>query len=284
MSQVAIGKTSTGLRQPVQVDPSGALILSNGSSAVSPTNGVPIVDAYAAPVVAAWSSATAVNTALQVNTQGMDTVIVTLVTGGLHSGGSVAFEVYDGAAWIPVRSASVSDYTTTSTTSLSANMTKGYQIPVAGFPSYRSRLTAAPTSGILTITTVVSSAPDTSIVTVGNDPAQIPNQYSYSCPATVTAQGVKSTAGTVSHMVLTNTAASMRFVRLYNAAPGNVTVASTAANYVIGLQANQTLDVSCGYGGLYFSTAITLAVSGAKGLADATAVTAGDVMISLAYV
>lgn len=108
--------------------------------------------------------------------------------------------------------------------------------------------------------------------------------YAYSCPATVAAQTVKASFGTVSHMVLTNTAASMRFVRLYDALAANVTVASTAANYVIGLQANQTLDVSCGTSGINFSTGITLAVSGAKGLADATAVTAGDVMISLAYV
>jgi len=53
---------------------------------------------------------------------------------------------------------------------------------------------------------------------------------------------------------------------------------------VIGLQANQTLNVACGNNGINFSTAITLAVSGAKGLADATAISAGDVLISLKYV
>jgi len=118
----------------------------------------------------------------------------------------------------------------------------------------------------------------------GSITATAENLYAYSCPATVTAQAVKAFGGTISHLVLTNTAASLRYVRLYNAPAANVTVASTNASYVIGLQANQTLDVSCGNSGINFSTAITLAVSGAKGLADATAVTAGDVMISLAYV
>jgi hypothetical protein len=136
----------------------------------SGTTPVSILDAYQGAVTAGWSSATPVNSVSQVNTQGYDTVIVTLVTGGSHSGGSVAFEVYDGAAWIPVKSPSVSDYSTTQTTTLTANMSKGYQIPVAGFPAYRSRLVSAPTSGTLTITTIVSSAPDTSIVTVGLDP------------------------------------------------------------------------------------------------------------------
>lgn len=144
-------------------------ILVNGGL-VTATNGLPIVDAYSAPTATTWNSGSTVGSVSQVTTSGMDTVIVTLVTGGTHSGGSVAFEVYDGAAWIPVKSASVSDYTTTSTTTLTANMNLGYQIPVAGFPAYRSRLITAPTSGTLTITTVVSSAPDTSIVTAGLDP------------------------------------------------------------------------------------------------------------------
>jgi len=151
-------------------NPAG-LSLSVGGSPVSATFGLPIVDAYTNPIVATWTSATPQNTATQVSTSGMDTVVVTLVTQGSHSGGTVAFEVYDGAAWIPVKAASVSDYTTTSTSTLGANFNKGYQIPVAGFPAYRSRLASSISSGTLTITTVVSSAPDTSIVTVGVDPS-----------------------------------------------------------------------------------------------------------------
>ena len=118
----------------------------------------------------------------------------------------------------------------------------------------------------------------------GSLTAAAESQYAYSCPATVAAQAVKASGGTITHMVLTNTAASARYVRLYNALAANVTVASTSANYVIGLQANQTIDICCGTTGINFGTGITLAVSGAKGLADATAVTAGDVLISLAFV
>ena len=105
-------------------------------------------------------------------TSGYDTVIVTLVGNAALAGGTVAFEVYDGAAWIAVKAGSVSDYTTAASASLTAAMNRGYQVPVAGFPQFRVRLAGAISTGGLTITTIASSAPDTSIVTVGLDPAQ----------------------------------------------------------------------------------------------------------------
>jgi hypothetical protein len=165
---------SAGTNSPLQVNVNGRLFAR-------------MADDYSAPIAASWSSSTTTyasssatgqwtgtnNVGLfAVNTSGMDTVIVTLVTGGSHSGGTVAFEVYDGSAWIPIKSASITDYTTLSTATLGPNYNKGYQVPVAGFPQFRCRLVTAPSAGTLTLTIVTSSAPDTSIVTVGLDPAQ----------------------------------------------------------------------------------------------------------------
>ena len=150
----------------------GAVNLDLGGSVVSVTNPLPVIDAYTAPSANAWTSATALGTAAAVTTGGYDTVIVTLVGNAALAGGGVAFEVFDGASWIAVKAASVSDYTTTASAALSANMNKGYQVPVAGFPQFRVRLASAITAGGLTVTTIASSAPDTSIVTVGLDPAQ----------------------------------------------------------------------------------------------------------------
>lgn len=151
----------------------GAVNLQLGGTAVSSTNPVPVIDGYTAPVAVTWSTTTPVGTVATATTAGFDTVIVTLSGNAALAGGAVAFEVYDGAAWIAVKSGSITDYTTTSATvAPAANSSKGYQVPVAGFPQFRIRLASALTAGILTVTLITSSAPDTSIVTVGIDPAQ----------------------------------------------------------------------------------------------------------------
>ncbi len=157
---------------PAGVNLIGAVNLDLGGSPISATNPLPMIDAFTAPSATAWTSATAVNAAATVTTAGYDTVIVTLVGNGALSGGTAAFEVFDGAAWTAIKAASVSDYTTTANANLTASMNKGYQVAVAGFPQFRVRLGSVITAGLLTITTIASSAPDTSIVTVGLDPAQ----------------------------------------------------------------------------------------------------------------
>lgn len=151
----------------------GAVNLDIGGAAISAANPVPVIDAYTAPTSVAWTSATAANTTSAFNSNGYDTIIVTLVTNGSFAGGAVAFEVFDGVNWMPVKSANILNYTTTpGTITPAANATQGYQVPVAGFPQFRVRLVSALSAGTLTVTTIISSAPDTSVVTVGLDPAQ----------------------------------------------------------------------------------------------------------------
>ncbi|GEM_PF-1773718 len=147
--------------------------LSIGAAPVSATNALPMIDAYQAPVSTTWSTATTANSAATFVTNGYDTVIVSLVASAAFAAGVVAFEVFDGTNWLPTKAASIQNYTTTGATIVpTAGSASGYQIPVAGFPQFRVRLASAMTAGTLGIVTIISSAPDTSLVTVGLDPAQ----------------------------------------------------------------------------------------------------------------
>ena len=151
----------------------GAVNLDIGGAAVSATNPVPVLDAYLAPSATSWTTGTTVNTATTYTTNGYDTVIVTLAANSTFAGGVVMFEVYDGTNWMPIKAANIANYTTTgSTITPIANTTNGYQLPLAGFPQFRVRLSSVLTAGTLGVTAIVSSAPDVSVVTVGLDPSQ----------------------------------------------------------------------------------------------------------------
>ena len=141
---------------------------------IGPANGFPIQDAYYAPQVATWNSVTALNTALTSITAGMDCVAITIQPTGTLTGGSVIFEVYDGANWVPIKCARESSYNTDSTYVLAGTSSiQGWTIPAAAFPQARARLSSVITgTGSILITTIASSAPDTSVVTAGLDPNQ----------------------------------------------------------------------------------------------------------------
>jgi len=77
-------------------------------------------------------------------------------------------------------------------------------------------------------------------------------------------------------VAVTNTAASARWIKIFNLAGASVTPGTTSATAEIGLSAGQTLEWSL-EGGAAFSTGITIMVTGGQGLTNNTAVTAGDV-------
>jgi hypothetical protein len=93
-------------------------------------------------------------------------------------------------------------------------------------------------------------------------------------PATPAVQTIKGSAGRLLGLVLTNTGAATRFVKVFNAtAP---TLGTTPAILDIAIPPNQCLKVHL-EGGIGFATAITCAITGARGVTDNTAITAGDV-------
>ncbi|CAN0621108.1 protein of unknown function [Burkholderia multivorans] len=136
-------------------------------------NPVPVLDAYQAPVSVTWNSATALNTAQTINTQGYDTVIFTIAPSGTITAGAISFEVNDGTNWIPLKAPRSDSYLTDTTFALAGASLHSWQLPVAGYPSVRARLsTAIVGSGSAQCVAIASSAPDVSLVTVGLDPSQ----------------------------------------------------------------------------------------------------------------
>lgn len=96
------------------------------------------------------------------------------------------------------------------------------------------------------------------------------------CPATPAAQQIKGAAGRLLGAVLSNTAASPRWVKVFNALAASVTPGTTAALTEFAIAANQTVEFHL-EGGAAFATGITIMVTAGQGLTNNAAVAAGDV-------
>lgn len=97
---------------------------------------------------------------------------------------------------------------------------------------------------------------------------------SINSPATPAVQTIKGTAGRLLGVVLFNSNAATRFLKLFNnAAP---TLGTTAAAFEIALPTNVPVILTF-EGGIGFATAITCAITGARGLTDNTAITGNEV-------
>ena len=146
------------------------------------TSGTPIyvLDAFQPVVVAAWSGSTAANTSLVTSTAGYDTILITAVTSGTVTSGTIVFEGFDGANWLSIRAGLISGYSSNSSYNLNQGA-QAWQAGVAGFPQFRIRLLSGIVGGGTGyITTIASSAPDISSTTVGLDPIQpLPSGYNY---------------------------------------------------------------------------------------------------------
>jgi hypothetical protein len=102
--------------------------------------------------------------------------------------------------------------------------------------------------------------------------------------ATPAATAAKAAAGRLLGVMLQNSATALRSVKFWNAPTTGVTLGTTPALFEIDIPAGGS--VFMGFeGGIGFSTAITYAVTGAKGLTDntATGLVANDVSGSLVY-
>jgi hypothetical protein len=168
---VTVGNTTSN---PVPVsmvsEPGAPFAVTISNAAAAP---VPVYDAYQAPVTTAWTSATAANTAETITTQGFDTVIFTIAPSGTITAGAITFEVYDGTNWITLKAPRTDSYLTDTTFALAGAGIHSWQLPVAGYPQVRARLSTAITgSGTVNLVAIASSAPDVSLVTVGLDPNQ----------------------------------------------------------------------------------------------------------------
>lgn len=93
-------------------------------------------------------------------------------------------------------------------------------------------------------------------------------------PATPVVQTIKSSAGRLLGFVLCNTAAQARFFKLFNVV--SPVLGATAATLDIVLPTNVPVEISF-EGGISFATAMTCAITGARGLTDNTPITGNEV-------
>lgn len=96
---------------------------------------------------------------------------------------------------------------------------------------------------------------------------------------------LKGTAGKIAGGFLTNTTASLQYVKLFNVPSASVTMGTTSATTQIALQPNQTVNLSQGdLGTSLGGTGVTIAITTGSGLTDNTATTAGSVVGFIAWV
>lgn len=242
----------------------------------------------------------ALNATVELEVRGMGACAVDLrgtFTGTVTFAGTI-----DGTNWFNVNvvsGAAGANWTAAVTATAPGN----WIMPCAGFIRVRASMTAY-TSGTATVVLRATPAPSfvfavpiSSTVTANigtgslaagtNAIGDVGVQYranatgaasmaNVNCPATPAAQAVKASAGRLLGLVVTNTAASARWIKLWNTATGGITMGTTAALVEIGIPPGQTINWSSD-GGIGFSTAISMAVTGGQGLSNNTAVTLGDV-------
>lgn len=119
--------------------------------------------------------------------------------------------------------------------------------------------------------------------TITNTPAT-PTQHFASAAASTNATSVKTSAGTIYGLQLTNLSATVAFFKLYRKASAP-TVGTDVPDYVIRLAANSNTFVDCSALGIRMTTGIAYAITGGSGDTDTTAIgAAGDIRVSMEYI
>lgn len=105
--------------------------------------------------------------------------------------------------------------------------------------------------------------------------------FSLNALASTNANLIKNTSGLVFNITAMNTAASSRYLRFYNKATAP-TVGTDTPFAVIAIPATSSKEISFNTG-LLFLTGIGIAVTGGASVLDSTAVSAGDVQLTINY-
>lgn len=100
--------------------------------------------------------------------------------------------------------------------------------------------------------------------------------------ATTNALLIKNTAGTLWSAVVSNTSAAARFLKFFNLT-GAPTVGTSVPVFTVPIPPGDTVLVNGGSNGIRFGTGISLAITGAAGDLDTTAIGAGDVKVATTF-
>lgn len=202
----------------------------------------------------------------------------------------------DGTNWVNITGSNVVMNAASGAYIASGNLTATgiYQIDMAGFAGIRV-ITTAWTSGTVTGvvrtsagagsvaiegTPSVSLTTSTGVSAVGVGASSGGTAVFYVSTGTNAAQSVRSSAGSLQTLMISNTAASTQYVKLFNT--GTATLGTTAAVVDIPVAAGATVTPALGPNGQRFSTGISFSISGAAGATNNTANTAG-VYVALTY-
>ena len=99
--------------------------------------------------------------------------------------------------------------------------------------------------------------------------------------ASVNATAVKTSAGSVNSVTVSNVSSSVRYFKMYNKASAPIS-ADTPVR-VVAVQPNTTISVDTGSYGLRHSTGISYQITGGIANNDATAIGANEVIVAISY-
>ena len=122
----------------------------------------------------------------------------------------------------------------------------------------------------------------TATVTGGTVLPVTPTTLFTNSAATTNATLAKNTAGTLWSIAVSNTNAAARFLKLFNLTTAP-TVGTSVPVFTVAVPSGGTVLVNGGSNGIRFATGISLAITGAAGDLDTTAIGAGDVKVATTY-
>ena len=130
---------------------------------------------------------------------------------------------------------------------------------------------------------VTGTQPVSGTVTANQGTLVTPTASNINSAATTNAASVKASAGTVYSITVSNTAASPRYVKLYNKASAP-TVGTDVPVLTIPVPAGGVVNVLFGTTGHRLATGIALAITANAADSDTTAVGASEVKVATAYI
>lgn len=106
--------------------------------------------------------------------------------------------------------------------------------------------------------------------------------YNITSAASTNAAAIKTSAGNVRRLVVTNTTATARFLKLYNKASAP-TVGTDVPVLILTVPAYGTVNLDCKAAALVFGTGIGIALTAAAAYTDVAAVAAGALVVKISY-
>jgi hypothetical protein len=169
-----------------------------------------------------------------------------------------------------------------------------YASPTWGFKYFRARVSTAYTAGTNTISFSFSNNPvplQTNSVALSASPTVFPtittgvqgfyNFHTLISSASTNVTNIITGQKNIGSLWLTNTTASLKFFKVFNATSASIGSSTPVLNLPI--PPNTTTDFSTSFCSMRFGTGFTYAITGGSPLLDATAVADGDVIFNLKH-